>query len=384
MTLSPEITAHADKVLAHIHDCIAKAGGWLAFDRYMHEALYAPGLGYYVAGKRKFGAEGDFITAPELGELFAACIARQCTEVLAETGGDILEFGAGSGALAAGVLHTLAEMESLPEKYAILEVSPDLRALQEETLARELGGELAGRVQWLDRLPGYFTGVMLANEVLDAMPVKRFRIGGEEQIDELGVAWENGLVERAQPASDAFSNSVLALKGDLDWPAGYNSERCPQATAWVASLAASLQRGAVVLVDYGFPQREYYHPDRAGGTLMCHSQHRAHSDVLWQPGLQDITAHVNFTQIAEAGVEAGLQLAGFTSQAAFLLNLGLLEHIPLDANTDTKAQMALASEVKKLTLPHEMGELFKVIGFVKGLPEMPLSGFAANEQSGRL
>ncbi len=380
--LHTEAKTHADAVWAHIHQLIEADNGWLRFDKYMQAALYAPGLGYYVAGKRKFGAEGDYVTAPEIGELFGRCMARQCVEVLQETGGDLLELGAGSGVLACTVLSELKRMDVLPDRYLILEVSPDLKVLQQSQLREQLGG-LADRVMWLDQLPeAGFKGVMLANEVLDAIPARRFCANHLGEVNELGVKVDNGQLALAtQPADETLSDAVQARKKGLGWPATYCSELNLQAESWVGSLAERLEQGALLLFDYGFPRHELYHPDRAEGTLMCHYRHQAHSDALANPGLQDVTTHVDFTAIAEVGQDAELNLAGFTHQASFLMNLGLLEMISPDS--DIEGQLRLSQEIKKLTLPHEMGELFKAIAFTRNI-NATLSGFSRNDQSHRL
>lgn len=368
----------SERLRGRIRAEIEAAGGAIDFARYMELSLYAPGLGYYASGAARFGEGGDFVTAPELSPLLAQCLARQYTEILDRLGGgDLLEAGAGSGRLAAELLSALERLGTLPGRYLILELSPALRRRQAETL-RRVAPHLAGRVQWCEALPDNgFRGVVFANELLDALPVARFWVRGRE-IVRLGVGWKDGgFVWREQPADEA----TVARIAPLDLLDGYTSEIGFHAEAWVRTLAERLEAGVMLLIDYGFPQRELYHPERRAGTLMCHYRHRAHDDPLILTGLQDITAHVDFTAIAEAGAEAGLELNGYTSQAAFLLALGIHE---LDAEAaDARARLEHAQQVKKLTLPHEMGELFKVIALGRGVPGR-LSGFSLLDRSGRL
>jgi SAM-dependent MidA family methyltransferase len=365
--------------MQRLREEMAAAGGAIAFDRFMELALYAPGLGYYVAGARKFGEHGDFITAPELGSLFARCLARPCRSLLAGLGGgDILEAGAGSGALAADLLLELESLGQLPERYLILELGAELRDRQNETIKRR-APHLFGRVRWLVDLPGDFRGMVLANEVLDAMPVTRFKVT-QNGVNELYVAWENqGLVWQERPASASLRERVEPF----GLAVGYTSEINLRAEAWVRSVADSLKQGAMLLIDYGFPCAEFYHPQRAQGTLMCHYRHQAHDDPLQLAGLQDITAHVDFSAIAEAGVGAGLTLLGYTSQAAFLLGGGLEQIMAASDPNDVRAHLALTQQIKKLTLPHEMGELFKVLALGRGMRE-PLPGFTLQDRRARL
>jgi SAM-dependent MidA family methyltransferase len=374
---SPEEQARSDQLATLIRRHIEDAGGALDFGRFMELALYAPGLGYYSAGQRKFGAAGDFVTAPEISPLFAQCLARQCEQILGELGGgDILEVGAGSGRLAADLLAALSTPERLPRRYLILELSADLRARQ-ETCLRERVPALAHRVEWLSALPAHFRGVVLGNELLDAMPVERFVVT-QHGPRSLAVADEGDrFVWRDQAARRVWEERVAAL----GLPEGYSSEVNLRAEAWVKSVAEHLDAGVLLLIDYGFPRHEFYHPDRHDGTLMCHFRHRAHGDPLILVGLQDITAHVDFTAIAEAGHDAGLSVLGYTSQAAFLLALGITEM--LHETSTEKERIALAQQVKKLTLPSEMGELFKVIALGRGLTG-PLSGFLLQDRRGRL
>ena len=334
--------------------------------------LYAPGLGYYSAGGAKFGAGGDFVTAPELSDLFSHCVARQCAEILAATGGgSVLELGAGTGRMAAAALRSLDGLGALPEHYWILEVSAPLRARQRATLGA-LPAALAQRVSWLEALPeAPFRGVVLANEVADALPFQRFAIhsGG---IWERGVAAsdDGGLIEADRAAPPALLRELERLR--TDWPPRYVSELCPLQGPWIASLAATLARGAVLLIDYGLPRREYYDPRRAQGTLRCHFRHRAHEDPLRYPGLQDITAWVDFTRLAEAAADAQLEVAGYCTQAAFLLGTGIEAELAAAAGDLPRAR--LAAQARQLLMPEEMGEHFKAIAFTRGL-DLPLQGF---------
>lgn len=372
---SAEQLEHSAALCRHIREQIDEAGGWISFDRYMALALYAPGLGYYSAGMQKFGVGGDFVTAPEISPLFGRTLARPVAQVLRESGGDVLELGAGTGRLAAQLLAELERLDALPPRYRILEVSAHLRATQQETLARELPS-LAARVEWLDALPPDFDGCIVGNEVLDALPVHLLAkredgwyergVSGSGQ----GFAW----VERP-----LMPGGLRAAADKLAWPEGYASEICLAAPALIASLADSLRHGAILLADYGFPQREYYHPQRSGGTLMCHYRHHAHDDPLLYPGLQDITAHVDFTAVAEVGVAGGLQLLGYTTQAQFLINAGITDLLAEVSPHDAAAYLPLAAAAQKLLSPAEMGELFKVIAFGRGL-QAPLSGFGRGDK----
>jgi len=377
--LSSEEQAHSARLQQRLREEIAARGGSISFARFMELALYAPGLGYYAAGKQKFGAQGDFITAPELGTLFARCLARPCRSILAQLGGgDILEAGAGSGALAADLLLELESLGCLPERYLILELSNELRDRQAETLRRK-APHLLEHIHWLNTLPGSFRGMVLANELLDAMPAERFRIT-QDGVRQLHVAWQNDrFCWQQKPADEAIRRRIepLAL------PPGYTSEINLQAEAWVRSVADILKQGVMLLVDYGFPRAEFYHPQRTDGTLMCHYRHRAHDDPLLLVSLQDITAHVDFTVIAEAGTEAGLSLLGYTSQAAFLIGCGLEQLMSASDPEDTRAHLGLTQQVKKLTSPHEMGELYKVIALGRGIQE-PFPGFAGHDRRGHL
>jgi SAM-dependent MidA family methyltransferase len=376
---SADERAHSQRLGALIREEIACAGS-VPFSRFMELALYAPGLGYYAAGTQKFGAAGDFITAPESFPLFGRCLARTAREILDRLGaGAILEVGAGSGRLAATLLGELAASGKPPDYYYILELSADLRERQALAI-KQAAPELFGRVHWLDRLPQPgFRGLMLANEVLDAMPVERFRID-HDSVTRLGVTWRDGRFEWThEPAPAAVVERVTALH----LAPGYVSEMGLAAEAWVRSIGERIEAGVLLIVDYGFPRAEFYHPDRAAGTLMCHYRHRAHSDPLILPGLQDITAHVDFTAVAEAGTNAGLELLGYTSQAAFLVGAGIEDFVRASDPADVRAHLALTGQVKKLTLPHEMGELYKVIALGRSIPA-DLSPFALQDRRRRL
>src|SRR5512139_2098201 len=372
---SPDALAHSQRVAAHLRSLIIEAGGWMPFSRFMEAALYAPGLGYYAAGAMKFGAAGDFVTAPEMTPLFGRTLAHAIAPALAETGGEVLELGAGSGRLAADVLAELERLGALPARYSILEVSADLRQRQQQTLARELS-HLAGRVQWLDAPPQGFKGVILGNEVLDALPVELVHwtdagpLARGVVLDGEAFAW------RDRPIDDP----VLRARADaLDLAPGYVSEISLAADALVASLADSLARGLILLIDYGFAAREYYHPQRHMGTLRAHYRHHALDDPFHLPGLCDLTAHVDFSAVARAGMAAGLALVGYTSQASFLLNSGLTELLMQTPPADAAAYLPQANAVQRLVSPAEMGELFKVIGLTKG-SIAPLAGFARGDR----
>ena len=372
---SPQAREHSSRVAAHIRQEIATAGGWIPFSRYMELALYAPGLGYYMAGARKLGAEGDFVTAPEISPLFGETLAHQVREVLAAAGDEVLEVGAGSGALAATLLAELERLDALPARYLILELSPDLRRRSRDTLAARLP-HLMERIAWLNRLPPAFSGCVLGNEVLDAMPVTVVCREGEA-LHERGVAIEG---ERFVWQSRSRRESARARLDPSWFPVdGYSSEVQLHAQAFVRTLGGILERGVALFVDYGFPRREYYHPERAQGTLRCHYRHRAHDDPFFLPGLQDITSHVDFTAIAEAAAEGGLEVMGYANQAQFLINCGLTDLVARTPPEDVRAYLPLASQVQKLTSPAEMGELFKVIALGKGV-SAPLLGFASGDK----
>jgi SAM-dependent MidA family methyltransferase len=362
-------------VTAHLRSLIEDAGGWLPFSRFMEAALYAPGLGYYAAGAMKFGAAGDFVTAPEMTPLFGRTLAQAIAPVLAETGGDVLELGAGSGRLAADVLGELERLGALPTRYLILEVSADLRERQQAAIARERP-RLAERVQWLDALPAHFRGVILGNEVLDALPVELVHW------TDTGPLARGVIVEGDQFAwqDRSISDPVLRTRAEaLDLPPGYVSEIHLATDALIASLGKCLEHGLILMIDYGFSAAEYYHPQRHMGTLRAHYRHHALDDPFYLPGLADLTAHVDFSAVARAGMGAGLALAGYTSQANFLLNSGLTEQMMQTSPDDAAAWLPQANAVQRLVSPAEMGELFKVIGMTKG-SVAPLAGFARGDR----
>lgn len=381
--LNSEQAEQQARALAVLADAIHGAGGVLPFDTYMELALYAPGTGYYVNGAQKFGRGGDFVTAPELSPLFGQCLAQQCAEVLSREGGDILEFGAGSGALAADILLRLQALDCLPGRYQILELSAELARRQRQTLVQR-APQLLDRVEWLQRLPQPgWRGVILGNEVLDAMPVSRFRRTGTGwqasyvRLDDAGQ-----LVETWRAAPRRLVEAVLAIEARLGpFAPGYTSEINLRLPAWMEAVAGFLAQGVLLLIDYGYPERAYYHPARDMGTLVCHYRQRAHGDFLALPGLQDITAHVDFSAVAEAGVAAGLELAGYTSQAQFLIGCGLdelLSGLPSDG-----AALGALAAAKQLVLPGAMGERFQAIAFQRGR-RGPLRGFATRDMRASL
>jgi SAM-dependent MidA family methyltransferase len=382
---------------------IEKAGGFLPFDRFMQLALYAPGLGYYAGGV-PMGRAGDFTTAPEMTPLFGQTLARQIAQLLeAGAAKTVLEFGAGTGKLARDVLHGLAQCGVEDVRYQILEVSGSLRAVQQETLQA-----FGDRVTWLDALPARFDGVMLGNEVLDAMPVTVFRAeraATAQQVPGPPSAagfrgWERGVTLAAgqlrwteRPAEPALQHAISMRFSEQNWPEmpmdiaytpfEYISEINFQAQAFMRTLGCVLGTGAVLMIDYGFPRREYYHPQRNRGTLMCHARQQVHDDPLHAPGQEDITAHVDFTAMRDAALEGGLTLAGYTGQARFLINCGVLELAAQLPQGDALAYAKAVAPLQKLLSEAEMGELFKVIGFAKGV-DVPWLGFARGDRSGSL
>ena len=374
--------AHSERLRRRIVTAIREHGGVMRFSRFVELALYEPGLGYYSAGATKFGPAGDFVTAPELGPFFGRCLARWAAGVLGDLGGgEVLELGGGSGALAADVLEAMDALGAPPRRYRILEVSADLRSRQRVRVER-LAPALAARVEWVDAVPAApFRGLILANEVLDALPFERFRIRSDGA-RALGVTETDGVLDWAElPAGPDLETALAAIEADLGrpFPAGYESECCPGLADWAAAVTAPLAAGAVLFVDYGLPRRAYYHPERAAGTMMCHYRHRAHCDPFLWPGLQDISAWVDFTAVADAGLAAGLELLGLTTQAAFLLESGAEEVIAEAAVADP----AVAAAGRRLLLPGEMGERFKVMGFGRGRVG-PLPGLTLSDLSGSL
>jgi len=364
---------------------IEAAGGAIRFSRFMELCLYAPGLGYYSAGLRKFGTDGDFVTAPEISPLFGRCLAHTCSAVLETLGdGSILEFGAGSGKLAVDLLTELEATDSMPAQYFILERSGELRQRQQQTL-HEHAPRLVERVTWLDTLPeAGFRGVVLANEVLDAMAVERFYWDGDSAELFHVVSGESGFAWQRRAAQDGFTlAAVRKLAGECELAPGYVSEVNMALNPWLQSISDRLERGLLLLIDYGYPRHEYYHPQRSAGTLMCHYRQRAHADPLLWPGLQDITAHVDFTAVAEAAVAAGFEVTGYTTQAHFLLDSGLDKFLQAAGPPDSIDYLRLAQQAKTLILPGEMGEHFKCIGLTRAM-EQPVPGFRMHNQRRRL
>jgi len=360
----PDALTHSARLAATIREQIRDSGGWIDFGRYMELALYSPGLGYYAAGAAKFGAAGDFVTAPELTPLYGRAMARPIAHALRATGGALLEFGAGSGALACALLPELDRLGALPDRYAILEPSPDLQARQRERIG-SLSEDLVRKVEWIATMPEHWSGVAIANEVLDAMPVRVACWQGDAVL-ERGVALDGDTFvwrERVPAPDDPLVDAARAL----EVPAGYVSEIGLAGRAWMASLGDMLERGLALIVDYGFPAREYYHPQRNRGTLMCHYRHRAHADPFWLPGLQDITAHVDFSALASAARAAGLQPLGYASQSQALLAWGMLDLLGQVDATDARRYLPLANAVQRLLSPAEMGELFKVLAVGRGM-----------------
>lgn len=360
--------AHSERCADYIRARIDDAGGSISFAEFMHYALYAPGLGYYSAGSRKFGADGDFVTAPEISPLFGRVIARQCAPVLRDSdGASLLEFGAGSGRLALDMLRALEAMDALPAEYRILEVSADLRERQQALLRAELP-HLADRIVWLDRMPGAHRGVVVANEVLDALPVERF-IRREDGVYQMRVVCEDGeFVFVDEPAPQVLVRAALAIEGHIgaQLPDNYVSEVSLAAPAWLADVARMLEHGLILLFDYGVSRREYYAADRSEGWLRCHYRHRAHSDPLILPGIQDLTGWVDFTAVAEAAANEGLRVMGYTSQSQFLLAGGIEGELRDFAEMPIESQLQTARQVKLLTLPGEMGENVKCICLARG------------------
>jgi SAM-dependent MidA family methyltransferase len=389
---SADERAHSDRLLQLLREQIASHGP-LPFSQYMERCLYAPGLGYYSAGKTKFGAAGDFVTAPELGELFARCVINAVQPVLAMLGNDadFLELGGGSGAFAEAALKTLAAGGTLPRQYLILEPSADLRERQRERLRANLPAELNARVQWLDRPPEPdWRGVLFANEVIDALPATRFSLRDGEVFEEYVALDGEGRLRRTDRPADALvAAAVRHVERDLgsEFADGYRSEILPQLPYWIQAVAGSLVAGLVLFIDYGYVRREFYLPERDDGTLMAHYRHHAHNDPLYLPGLNDLTASVDFTALAEAGNSAGFGVAAYLPQAQFLIGAGLQDIFESEQAkiADEHGRYRLAQEVKKLMLPDQMGERFQVMLLARGLDVLPLPAeLLAADQGGRL
>ena len=376
---SPEALGASRALQQRIADEIAASGGWIGFDRFMAAALYTPGLGYYSGGSRKFGAAGDFVTAPEISSLFGRSLAAQVEQILALSAPHLIEVGAGTGRLAADLLLELDARKSLPASYGILDLSGELRERQRATIATA-APHLIDRVHWLDRLPEHFDGLVLANELLDALPV-HLVVWQENAILERGVGVEAGeFVWRDQPATGRLLGEARRLAEEFPLTDDYLSEVGLAAADWIRAWAGILGHGALLLIDYGFPRHEYYHPQRDTGTLMCHYRHHAHGEPFYLPGLQDITAHVDFTAIAESGHDAGLDFLGYTTQGSFLINGGIADLLARQPVDDSLRYLPQAQAVQKLVSPVEMGELFKVIALGKGI-DVPLLGFAQGDRS---
>ncbi|QZA77915.1 SAM-dependent methyltransferase [Deefgea tanakiae] len=381
---SAEALIASQTLCQHIAEHIDAAGGWISFADYMRQAMYTPGLGYYSGGATKFGGAGDFVTAPEISPLFGGSVAATVTHVLAETGGAVLEIGAGTGQLAAQILAELERRNALPEHYAILELSGQLRERQRQTL-HTLVPHLVAKVQWLDQLPTDFIGVMLGNEVLDAMPCELVQYssgnGSNGEWQQRGVTVsQNGFAMSNRPISDL---ALAAACAPLPRIPLYTSEIHLEAQGFIAALAQSLHRGMILLFDYGFPQQEYYHPERSMGTLIGHYRHHTIHDPFFYPGLTDITCHVDFSAMYTAADINDLCLDGYTSQASFLLDAGILnlaEQLP----TESIDYMKTAAAIQKLTTSAEMGEIFKVIAFSKGLTGDTAPGLRGRDRSGEL
>lgn len=387
LRIDDEQTAEPGRLSRLIGERIDLAGGWIRFDAWMHCALYEPGLGYYSGGRSQFGAGGDFVTAPELSPHYGACVAAQIAQWFDLGAAPVIhEFGAGSGELARQVLQAMPALGWPAVEYRIVEVSASLRERQQSTLA----GHIA-QTRWLDALPAVIEGVVLANEVLDAMPVRLFRLDGERVL-ETGVSRDasgHGFRHEDRLADAGFAErvrGVLAASGWAQqggWPNGYRSEIGEQACAWIRSVGERLGCGAILLIDYGFPVAEFYHPQRSQGTLACHHRHRWHDDALRSPGEQDITAHVDFSAIAAAAASAGLEPLGYSNQAGFLLDCGLVDRLADRARGDARAWASESAAIQTLVSEAEMGELFKVIAFGRGIPDESI-GFLRSDRRASL
>lgn len=383
LELTPEEALHGGQVARQLRDLVGRAGGWVPFSVFMQGALYQPGLGYYATGRVHFGARGDYVTAPELSPVFARCLARQCVEILARTdGGDLVEFGAGSGRLAFDLLTALERLAALPRRYRIVEVSAPLRARQQALLAA--APALAARVEWLDGPPAEnWRGVAIANEVVDALPVDRFRIAGDG-CEALGVVVRGGEFRfEPRPADAMLAAAVAAIRARLPEGLhdGYVSEWRPSLPRWIGAAGASLERGVFLIADYGLPRTHYYHPSRDGGTLCGFYRNRRTESVLMRPGLQDLTAWVDFSALCDAAVAAGYAVAGFATQAHALAALGIEgELAALQQEADERERYRLAQSVQTLMLPGEMGERFKLLALARGVTG-PLTAFSFRDHS---
>ena len=384
-----EAQQHSQALSEKILAALDAAGGWIPFTEFMTRVLYTPGLGYYSGGAHKFGAAGDFVTGPEMTPLFGRTLANSIAPILAASKPCITEAGAGTGKLAGDLLQALEAMGQLPERYDILELSAELAERQRAHLEATVP-HLMSRIHWLSALPESIEGVLVGNEVLDAMPVELVR-WKEGQGQRLGVSVEvldDGIrfTTTPGPTSPELAERIRALADKYEWPDDYTTELPDAGPAWIATLAKRMTQGALLLIDYGFPRHEFYHHERTGGTLMCHYRHRAHPDPYYWPGLQDITAHVDFTAIAEAGFDAGLDVTGYCTQAGWLMDAGLLDILaaeqPADPTQMTPAWVRTQHAVQTLLSPAEMGEFFKVILLTRGLPNgLRIPGFIRSDRS---
>lgn len=375
---------HSAQLLTRIKQRIEQAGGWIDFAEYMSLALYEPGLGYYSSTLQKLGERGDFMTAPEVSPLFAQALAKPVTECLQNMQqADVVEFGAGSGKLAADLLLQLQANGCVPRHYYIVELSGALKQRQQETI-HAVAGDLLQRVVWLDTLPQQkLNAAIIANEVLDAMPVQRFSVDAQG-IRQLGVVIPDDLLcLQSRPANAELIDQVQHVQQDLGriFPAGYHSELNPNIQPWLNSIAQWLEQGVMYVIDYGYPRGEYYLPERRMGTYMGYYRHRAFDDPLWYPGLQDMTAFVDFTALAEAALACGFEMVGFSPQGAFLMDCGLLQS--MERVEDERQRLSLAQQVKTLALAGEMGERFKVMGLAMNM-DAPVTGFRLGDCSYRL
>ena len=384
-----EAQAHSQALCETIVAAIDQAGGWIPFSEFMALALYAPGLGYYSGGAHKFGAAGDFVTGPEMTPLFGRTLANTIAPILAASKPIVTEAGAGTGKLAGDLLQALEAMGQLPERYDILELSAELAERQRQHLQATVP-HLMDRIHWLSGLPEQIEGVLVGNEVLDAMPVELvlWKDGHGQRLGVSFEPFEDGIrfVTKTGDTSPERAEHIRALAEKYQWPDDYTTEIPEAGPAWITTLAQKLTQGALLLIDYGFPRHEFYHHERTGGTLMCHYRHRAHPDPYYWPGLQDITAHVDFTAIAEAAFDAGLDVTGYCSQAGWLMDAGLLDLLaaeqPADPGHTTPALVRTQHAVQTLLSPAEMGEFFKVILLSKGLPaNMRIPGFIRSDRS---
>lgn len=377
---------HSQRLCDRISEVIRLNNGYIDFATFMNMAMYEPGLGYYSSGSRKLGTEGDFITAPEISPLFSRCLARQVMEILNMVATPcILEPGPGSGEMCCNLLLALEQIDCLPDNYLLLELSADLRERQIKLVETRIP-HLAKLVTWLDTLPvRRFSGIILANEVIDAMPVHRITLHGGEALA-YGVGFSDGKFDwQISELDDSLKQLVYERLGRNihNLPEGYTTEINTRVMPWLGSMADILEQGALLLIDYGYPRNEYYHPQRTDGTLLCHYRHHVHSDPFFYPGLQDITASVDFTAVAEAAVAAGLQVGGYTTQAHFLMGCGLGEVMQTIKLNSIAERIELGNQARLLTMPGEMGERFKAIALVKGI-DSPLTGFRYLDHRSRL